>query len=279
MAIGTTAAIGLGVAGVGAIAGASSANKAAKRAAQVSEQNNAANVALQREIYGKNQQALSPFMQLGKPAGDTINALLGLGGASPQYQQPQVTPNALSQFAGGTRYGRISIPALYNDGYPAGAGYGIADGQAGLGAPFYSATRQNPIGAQDAANNAFDIFRNSTGYQFRLNEGMDALNSGYAGAGILQSGDAMRAAQEYGQNFASNEFGNYMGYLANQQGVGLSGASALAGVGQNYANNITAMNTQNAANQANALLSRQNPLANVAGMIGGGLFNYGMGKL
>lgn len=274
-----SAIVGGALAAGGSILAGKSANKAASKAAQVSSDNNAQNVALQREVYGQNKALLSPFVNRGNAAGDTINALLGLGGGYAQQQpaqQQQVLPNALSQFRGGGAEYRI--PALRNDTYtPAGAGYGIADGQSGLGTPFYSATQQSPLSAQQAANNAFDIYRNSTGYQFRLGEGQNALNSGYAGAGILQSGDALRAATEYGQNFASNEFGNYLGYLGNQQGVGLSAGSAVAGVGQNYANNITQMNTQDAANQANALLSRQNPFANALGTIGGSFLGGAFG--
>lgn len=293
MAIGTAAAIGLGVAGVGSALAGRSANKAAGKAADVSAENNAQNVALQSRIYDQNTQLLSPFVQRGNAAGDTINALLGLGGTQQQpAQQPQVN-------------------ALYNGGYGTAAQYQGAGGQPFMGSPAFAArygiaTGVGPMYWQDggpgfagpnmattgatgtatgappnvdptqAANNAFDIFRNSTGYQFRLGEGQNALNSGYAASGALQSGDALRALTEYGQNFASNEFGKYMGYLGNQQGVGLSAGSAVAGVGQNYANNVTNMNTQDAANQANALLSRQNPLANAAGMLGGGLFQYGM---
>lgn len=231
MAIGTAAAIGLGVAGIGSALSSSSNKKAASKAANVSAQNNTANVALQRDIYNRNANALAPFMQRGNAAGSQVNALLGLG------------------------------PANDSATMSAANGYGIGDGMAGMGTPAYSGNAQQ---------NAFDTFRNSTGYQFRFGEGMNALNSGYAGAGILQSGDAMRAAQEYGQNFASNEFGNYFNALANQQGIGLSGASALAGVGTNYAGMVTDANNQNAANQANALLYRgQNSFGNTLGMLGG----------
>jgi hypothetical protein len=133
-----------------------------------------------------------------------------------------------------------------------------------------------PQSQQQAANSAFDIFRNSTGYQFRLGEGANALNSQYAGRGTLQSGAAAKALQEYGQNFASNEFGNYMGYLGNQQGVGISGASALAGVGQNYANSVMTNNNNAGTAQMNAAMYRgaNNPWASGLGMLGGGL--YGM---
>jgi hypothetical protein len=97
---------------------------------------------------------------------------------------------------------------------------------------------------------------------------MNALNSGYAGAGTIQSGAAMKAAMRYGQDFASNEFGNYMGYLGNQQGVGLSGASALAGVGQNYANNISSQNNAMASVAANSALARGQANAQLWGGVG-----------
>lgn len=128
-------------------------------------------------------------------------------------------------------------------------------------------------GAQSAQNAAFDNFRNSTGYQNRLQEGYNALNSGWAGAGMLQSGAAGQAFVDYGQQQASNEFGNYTNLLAQQQQMGLSGASALAGVGQNMVGQVSYNNNANGSNQANAALVRgaNNPFANALGMAGGGL--------
>lgn len=294
MAIGTAAAIGLGLAGVGAGASALSSNSASRRAAETSQQNNAANTALAREIYGSNQQALSPFMTRGNAAGNQINALLGLGGSQQAAQPAAVQPNALSQFYGST--GTAGLPYGLGDGYyapgdfnPSDVGaypgynpnalsaYGTPQGYVG-GQPVANTTAGGATGqtAQEAANDAFDIFRNSTGYQFRLGEGLDAVNSGYAGAGTLQSGAAMRGITEYGQNFASNEFANYLNALGAQQSVGAGAASSLAGVGQNFASQVINSNNQNAANQMNAQLARQSGFGNLAGIIGGGLFQYGL---
>jgi hypothetical protein len=289
MAIGTAAAIGLGVAGVGSALSASSNKKAASNAANVSQQNNTENNALAREIYGKNQQALSPFMERGNAAGSAINALLGIAPAQTQQTQ-QTQPNAFSQFVGSP-----NAPTPFGG---AGAPYSLGD-YAGLGRDFFDArsytmsntvaptaaqtgvtqptTEQEILSSADQQNAAFDNFRNSTGYQFRLGEGMDALNSGFAASGMLQSGARDRAAMEYGQNFASNEFGNYMNALGLQQSVGAGSASSLAGVGQNYASQVINSNNQNAANQANAALVRgnNNVLGNVAGVIGGSLLGGG----
>lgn len=276
MAIGTAAAIGLGLAGVGSAVGAISGNKAAKNAANAQRDASAANTALARDIYGQNKAVLNPYVQRGNVAGETMNALLGLGGTVPQAANTN-TANALAQYQGAnpdtsgvrTMRGPTGWNALDNaleqSGYfknnpaPAPATQAPATG----GTP-----GQTP---QQAAQNAFDIFRNSTGYQFRLGEGLDAVNSNAFGAGIGQSGAALKALQEYGQNFASNEFGNYMGYLGNQQGVGLGAGSALAGVGQNYVNTISNNNNNAAAAAGNAALAQRNPWANALGTLGGGI--------
>lgn len=302
MAIGTAAAIGLGVAGVGSFLSSKSQSKAAGKAADASVQASRENAALMRDIYGQNQQTLNPYIQRGNAAGNAINALLGLGGTAPTAQPAQAQPNALTQFQGG----RVNAAAMYGlgdtmSGYNPAAARDISPvastnwggGQAPNAYWQQQLSRPNlqpgatPTGqptaatgqtAQQAAENAFDIFRNSTGYQFRLNEGYDALNSGYAGAGVLQSGAAMNAAQEYGQNFASNEFGNYMNYLGNQQGVGMQGAGALAGVGMQHANSMAQNNNNAASAIGNAALvkGQNNPFANALGMVGGAAFQYGM---
>lgn len=63
------------------------------------------------------------------------------------------------------------------------------------------------------------------GYQFRLKQGQDALNASLAAQGLSESGPALKAAQEYGQNFATNEYGNaYDRWL--QQNKQLSGVGA-----------------------------------------------------
>ena len=49
-------------------------------------------------------------------------------------------------------------------------------------------------------------FEADPGYQFRLQEGEQALNRSAAAGGNLLSGDQLTALQQYGQNFASNEY-------------------------------------------------------------------------
>ncbi len=129
------------------------------------------------------------------------------------------------------------------------------------------------VGAASPYESAFQNYLNSTGYQFQMDQGMKAINQGYAAKGALQSGAAMKALQTYGQNTGTSFFKDYLGLLANQQGVGLSGASAVAGVGQNYVNSVSANNNAAGSAAANAALQSGNANANmwggIAGSIGG----------
>lgn len=241
-----------GIAAAGAIGGAAlsakaqkkAANKAADTSLQVANQNNA----LTKEIYGQNKETLSPFVNTGTQASGQINALLQNG--------PYDGGNINSAFVN---------------------------------------SAMNPGSLQN--------FQDSTGYQFRLGEGIDALNTGYAARGALQSGAAMKDIVRFGQDFASNEYQNYlrqldrytsysdqfanqeraydtdrfnehMGFLGNQQGVGLAAGSALAGVGQNYVNTISANNNSAGTVAANAALAQGAANANMYAGAGNALGQF-----
>lgn len=113
------------------------------------------------------------------------------------------------------------------------------------------------LGGDPAAGQAaFDQYKDSTGYQFRLGEGTRSVENSAAARGGLNSGATLKALTQYGQNFASNEFGNYLNQL---QGVIQPGQQALsqnAQAGQNYANQ-TGNNNMNAANARSSAYGQQ----------------------
>lgn len=137
-------------------------------------------------------------------------------------------------------------------------------------------------GALGYGNTGFykDMFRNfiqNSDYGFQFGEGANKVNSGFAGAGTLQSGAAMKALEDYRQNLQSGYRGEFNSLIGSQQGLGLGAASALAGVGTNYSNAVMA-NNQNAGDAAAnaALVKGQNsPFANALGLMGGGLYGLG----
>lgn len=284
MAIGTTAAlIGSAVIGAGASLASSSANnKQINAASAQTAADNAASRALQQQIYEKNNALLSPYNVRGNAAGDQMNALLGLGGGSSDSaggsdwnSYLQANPDVQAGYAALSPQDKAQFPTVQDYAQYHYGAYGQNEARA---LPVTSPTGD----ASTAANNAFDLFKNSTGYQFRVDQGQKSMNALAAANGSFDSGAAVKSALNYGQGVASQEFGNYMGYLGNQQGVGLSAASAVAGVGQNYANGVTAINganSQNAWNTAQAKTQSNNSLASNLtssfGKIGGALSGFG----
>lgn len=132
------------------------------------------------------------------------------------------------------------------------------------------------IGDTQPYRDAFRSFIGNSDYGFQFGEGANKINAGYAGAGMLQSGAAMKDLERFRQDLQSGYRGEFNNLLANQQSLGLGAGSALAGVGQNYVNTVSANNNNAGEARANALLYKgaNNPLAGAIGMIGGGL--YGM---
>jgi hypothetical protein len=112
------------------------------------------------------------------------------------------------------------------------------------------------VPAPGAAQAGFDAFRNSTGYNFRLNEGQRAITNNQAVRGMLNSGATLKGLTRFGQGVASEEFGNYLNTLLGQQSLGANAASAQAGVANNFSSQVQQNNAQNASNIGNAALAR-----------------------
>jgi len=104
-------------------------------------------------------------------------------------------------------------------------------------------------------------FQADPGYAFRMKEGLKGLDQQAAARGGLISGNALRGAQQYGQDLGSQEYQNaYNRYQTNRANVlnplqsllgqGQSSANTLGSAGQNYATN--AGNTMMAAGAARA---------------------------
>lgn len=86
-------------------------------------------------------------------------------------------------------------------------------------------------GDQEAAEEAFGTYRDSTGYNFRLDEGMRGIEGSRAARGILNSGATAKALTQFSQDFASNEFEKYLGQLGQQQATGLQSAFQVGSAG------------------------------------------------
>jgi len=94
-------------------------------------------------------------------------------------------------------------------------------------------------GNADAQKAAFDNYKNSAGYQFQLQQGMDAINGNAAAKGMLSSGATAKALAGYGQNLASTYYNNYLDRLLGVGNQGLQAGGLVTGAG-----NVSQSNSQ-----------------------------------
>lgn len=124
------------------------------------------------------------------------------------------------------------------------------------------------------SNDFMKNFKGDPGYQFRMQEGMKALEGSAAARGSLNSGATLKALNRYGQDFASNEYGNAygreFGRLSSLANLGQASTAQTAAAGQNMANQVsnnqTSMGNANAAATMNQANRQSNMLMQGAGI-------------
>lgn len=105
-------------------------------------------------------------------------------------------------------------------------------------------------------------------YQFRLQQGQDSIQSGAAAQGGLLSGATLKALQNYGQDYASQEYQNAYNRFNADQTNQYNRLSNLVGVGQNAAAQTGNAGLQTGQAIANNTMAGANALA--AGKIAAG---------
>lgn len=103
----------------------------------------------------------------------------------------------------------------------------------------------------ESANSAFDNYLNSTGYQFQLGQGQDAVGTSMAAKGMLNSGATLKGLTEFGQNLGSSYFNNYLGQLGNYAAA----QGNRAGMGQNALHQIGSTGSTAGGGAANAIMA------------------------
>ena len=257
---------------------------AAKKAGQV--QADAAREAQsgQERIFQQQTALQEPFRQGGMTAQAQIMNLLGLGtppsagGATVDVRQ---NPGAYGLRA-------VNIPAILG-GEPTTV-YTDAEGNFVPDIEQYAA--QNPVAAPTPAAGAppsefgslarpfgTEQFQADPGYAFRQAEGMKALERSAAARGGLLSGGTLKGIQRFGQDLASQEYGNAFNRYQIERAARLNPLQSLMGSGQSAANTMTSAAGQFGQNQAantyNAAQARASGYVGSANALGGALGSIG----
>lgn len=109
----------------------------------------------------------------------------------------------------------------------------------------------------------FEKFKDPS-YDFRMQEGINALDRSAASRGRVLSGAQDRAVTRHGSSLASQEYGNAFSRALTSDQYNLGKQQSLAGIGQQSANLLANAGQQTAGNLSNIAMQGGQAQANIA---------------
>jgi hypothetical protein len=164
-------------------------------------------------------------------AGSVAGGLISQGGnqsAVNSLRGEQAGINALTQSAAQSGQDRSALSPWTQTG---GAATDLVGQLLGLGQLKSSGDVNgtmflDPSNWQQNQQSALQRFQTDPGYQFRLQQGVNALDRGAGARGMRFSGAQAKALSDYGQNTGSAEYANWFNRLAGLSGQGLTAQNA-----------------------------------------------------
>jgi hypothetical protein len=251
--------VAVGIGGSTLLSGAMS-NKAAK-----SQQKGADRALdLQQQQFDTVRADTAPQREIGTEALGRLADILGIQRSGPSAP----TRDQFTSVSGGG--GGMSPTGLLLGGVMGGMfGKKKKKQQVNFDEGGYNAAVQKYAAEKERFDNratGMDAWTPDPGYQFRL-DNTDKTIDRYQSAGRITGGRAIKEAMRYGQDFASNEYGNSMNRLFTLAGFGNQGINTSASTGANTAGNMS-----NIAMQQGNIAA--NNYANINNSIQSGLQNY-----
>lgn len=104
-------------------------------------------------------------------------------------------------------------------------------------------------------------FTRDPGYDFRMQQGQQALERSAAARGGALGGAALKGIARYGQDYASGEYQNAYNRFNNDRTQRFNRLASIAGVGQTATRDVAQMGSQTASNVANNIIGAGNAQA------------------
>lgn len=127
---------------------------------------------------------------------------------------------------------------------------------------------------QDQAQ-AFGEWQRDPGYQWRMDQGIEARDRSAASKGMLLSGAQRKALDTYGQNAASEEYGNYFNRLAGLAGAGQNAVAQTGNVATQSLGSLTSASNTGAQARQSAYNSLGSGISNAFGNLAFGMRRFG----
>lgn len=240
---------------LGSVFGSNKQAKAAKQAAQ-----------MQMKMFERLLEQQSPFVQGGYGANTRLLELLGIAppGSSPKSYEEWLRENPIDQ---GTKVSLPGYTKILRDPNATEAARKAQYEQYVSGFSPYEKPADFGSLLQPFDSDTFERYKDP-GYDFRLQQGQQALlNSASAGSGAL-SGAALKDLLSFNQDLAATEYSNAFNRYQTQQGNIFQRLAGIAGLGQNAAANVGSSGTALAGGAGQAL-------QNYGTALGGGIVGAG----
>lgn len=237
------------------ILGANAARKAQSKAADqqiaASRDATAKSLAMQQEQFDRIWGATQVGRDAGNAATSKLAQLSGLGGASGPDWNTYLTANP-------------DVAAAVSAG-----GFGGEGGLTGAAQRHYAEYGQKEGRAAPLAQTTTDWLRSTPGYDVNFKEGQRAQNASLASRGGLLSGDAGRAAIQYGQDYGNRIFNQERNALQSIAGLGQSATAQGAAAGSQQANAGQNALFQNAGNLSSSYQNKADATSGFWGTMAG----------
>jgi hypothetical protein len=223
-------------------------------------------------------QAFQPFVNRGNDAGGMLGAMLGMGswggssnpspasaptGPAIQVSQDEASPQVPSNLGRQFGTGQTSLAKqlwLRNRGYDQSLGddVGPATTQAAPGPQGGYA----PAGSQQ---DAFNTFKNNTGFNELLSEGVDGIEASQSSRGLLNSGASLKGIEKFRMGLTNQYVQQFLDNLFKQQAGAMQAGSIITGAGQRSSSTSNATSTSKGSSTNGGLLDVLKSAGSIAG--------------
>jgi hypothetical protein len=121
------------------------------------------------------------------------------------------------------------------------------------------------LSGQDAQANARAMFTTSPGYQFRFDQGVNAIDNAASARGMRNSGATLKALTKYGQGVASDEYGKFISGLQSLGGAGLASTGKAVDATTGAAQGIAGLLKATGEGKTNQSIGHGNMLGSLLG--------------
>jgi hypothetical protein len=250
----------------------------------------------QLQMFREQQASMQPWLTSGSNALDRLNAMMGLpkyqsgnalvpgGGTAPVAPTKPTFNSNVSEFITppdpDTGYGGVRNPA-YADSASQMEKYNADWADYTRKMAEYNAKGGGLVPAtQPATQTQSQDWRSlmDPGYEFRKQEGVNALAAAGAASGNYGSGNMGVALQDFGQNLASQEFQNVYNRLAGMSGTGQVQSQQMGNLGVQTGNVMANYLNQAGQNIAQGQVAGANAMAGGVRDLEKGIASYYMYK-